>query len=179
MKITVSKISGLALANQCAASTSGKACNVSAKAWFKSEHSPIRAFQYLIELDGVPSFVSVHLVRHKLGVEHFVRSMRDDLSGIDSREVNRLTPLHHTMLINAASLIAMSRKRLCFKSHRLTVGAMTKTRSAIGEVEPDLPDFLVPECVYRNGVCPEFSECAPGLKAVMKAYEKELTARKR
>jgi hypothetical protein len=40
------------------------------------------------------------------------------------------------------------------------------------KVDPDLADHMVPECVYRNGFCPEMRECKPGLEKVMKAYLK-------
>ena len=35
-----------------------------------SEHSPARTLMFTIALWNVPYFVSVHLVRHKFGVEH-------------------------------------------------------------------------------------------------------------
>ena len=39
-----------------------------------ARHSPIQAVFYRIRMDGIPYWVSVHLVRHKVGVDHFVRS---------------------------------------------------------------------------------------------------------
>ena len=55
---------------------SGKPSKISRDKLFMSEHSPIRTIQYWVELQGIPSFVSTHLVRHKLGIEHFVESNR-------------------------------------------------------------------------------------------------------
>jgi hypothetical protein len=64
----------------------------------------------------------------------------------------------------------MSRKRLCYAAHRRTVAAWTKVRKAIRRQDPDLAEFMVPECVYRPGVCPEFHECHVGKPQVMRAY---------
>lgn len=138
---------------------------------YKCEHSPIRTIRFWIELIGIPTFVSVHLTRHKIGVEHFVESNRDDRGGTDT--VDRLTPVNHGMEINAQALITMSRKRLCYMSHQKTVSWWSRLRKAIRGVDPDLADHMVPECVYRNGFCPEMRECKPGLAKVMKAYRKE------
>ena len=125
---------------------------------YQCEHSPCRTIRFWIELIGIPSFVSVHLVRHKIGVEHFVESNRDDRGGAGDTEVNRLTPVNHGMDVNAAALIAMSRKRLCFMSHKATVATWSRVRKAMRVIDPDLADFMVPECVYR-GFCPEIKCC--------------------
>lgn len=45
---------------------------------YRCEHSPIRTQQFWIELRGIETFVSVHLVRHNVGVSHFVESNRED-----------------------------------------------------------------------------------------------------
>lgn len=45
---------------------------------YRCEHSPIRTQQFWIELRGIETFVSVHLVRHNVGVTHFVESNRED-----------------------------------------------------------------------------------------------------
>lgn len=140
---------------------------------YKCEHSPIRTINFWIELLGIPSFVSTHLVRHKHGVEHFVESNRDDRGGSGDQVVTRMTPVNHGMFVNAQAIINMSRKRLCYASHQKTVSLWSRLRKAIRRVDPDLADHMVPECVYRNGFCPELRECKPGLVKVMKAYRKE------
>ncbi len=43
----------------------------------KAGHSPIRTLMFTIKLE-IPYFVSVHFVRHKFGIEHYVQSQRDD-----------------------------------------------------------------------------------------------------
>ena len=137
---------------------------------YRCEHSPVRTQLFWIEMQGIETFVSVHLVRHKYGVEHFVESNRDDRGG--SNAVDRLTPVNHGMLANAQALINMSKKRLCYASHRTTVAQWMKLKKAMKSTDPALSSAMVPECVYRNGFCPELRECKPGLAAVMKAYDK-------
>jgi hypothetical protein len=147
---------------------SGKSVNMPVSKLYMCEHSPIRTVIFWIELRGIPSFVSVHLVRHKIGVEHYVQSLRDDRGGTGKE--NRLTPTDHGMILNAETLITMSRKRLCLKSHQKTVATWTRVKHRIAKVDSDLAPFMVPDCVYRNGKCYQLSECKPGLEKVMRAY---------
>lgn len=138
---------------------------------YKCEHSPARVINFWIELNAIPTFVSTHLVRHKFGVEHYVESNRDDRGGADANQVNRLTPVNHGMFANAIALINMSKKRLCYASHTSTVATWSRLRKEMKKVDPDLAHHMVPECVYRNGICPEMRECKPGLIKVMNAYK--------
>lgn len=139
---------------------------------YRCEHSPIRTQQFWVELRGIPTFVSVHLVRHKIGLDHFVESNRDDRGGAGDDVVTRDSPVNHGMYVNAQALIAMGLKRLCYASHPKTVAIYMKLKKAMRKVDPALSDAMVPACVYRNGFCPELRECKPGLEAVMKAYSK-------
>lgn len=204
MEVTIRELTDLSLVRRaCEMTMHGQESKVSLHSMYKAEHSPIRARMFWVELQGIPSFVSTHLVRHKHGVEHFVQSMRDDLyltpeervchlcGGSDQGDtepcrecgwtgiilelpvVDRNTPVNHGMLVNAQALIQISRKRLCLKSHKKTVAVWTKLRKAIKEIDQDLHDFMVPECVYRNGFCPELRECGPGVAKVCATYRKE------
>jgi hypothetical protein len=147
----------------------GQKSRVSLARMLDAEHSPIRTIMFWVELHDLPSFVSVHLVRHKIGVEHFVQSRRDDRSGDAPEAVTRLTPVNHGLLINAQALITMSRKRLCLHAHRSTVAAWMRVRRAMQTVNPSVAAAMVPECSYR-GRCPELRECGPGAEKVMAAY---------
>lgn len=137
----------------------GKDSRISLQLLLRAEHSPIRTVVYWVQMFGIPSFVSVHLVRHHIGIEHFVQSMRDDRGGAGDDVVTRLTPVNHAMLINAQALINVSRKRLCSKAHRETQMVVRALRGAIRQTElPEVADFMVPECEYR-GECPEPNGC--------------------
>ena len=43
-----------------------------------AEHSPIRLLVMTIKITDIPYYVVGHFVRHKVGVEHFVKSQRTD-----------------------------------------------------------------------------------------------------
>lgn len=134
---------------------------------YACEHSPMRTQQFWIELRNIPTFVSVHLVRHKFGVEHFVESNRKDRGG--SGDETRYTPVNHGMQINAQAIVNTSLKRLCYASAKETVAVWVKLKKAMRKADPALSDAMVPVCVQR-GYCPELKECGPGLKAVLHAY---------
>jgi hypothetical protein len=171
--IKIVPVTDLALVQRAAQMTThGQPIKAPLRAWYRTEHSPVRARLFWIELTPIPSFVSVHLTRHKIGVEHFVQSMRDDRGGAGDSVVNRLTPVNHGMLANAQALMTMSRKRLCYAASGKTVAAWRRVRKAMESTDPDLAAHMVPECVYRNGICPEFRECKPGMEKVMRAYSK-------
>ena len=156
MQITVEKITGIDLMRRACEATTGKPSNMSLDAIYRCEHSPIRTQLFWVEMRDIPTFVSVHLVRHNIGVTHFVSSNRDDRGG--NAEADRNTPVNHSMLINAQALINMARKRLCGKASVETRDVMYDIRSSIHEVDPDLASYMVPECLYRGG-CHELKPC--------------------
>lgn len=66
-----------------------------------AQHSPIRALTFVIGMT-VPYWVSVHFTRHKVGVEHFVTTQRNDRQdAYDSTSASQDTPVRHIMLLNA------------------------------------------------------------------------------
>lgn len=124
----------------------------------KAEHSPIRLIEFTIRLRNVPYWVSVHLTRHKIGVEHFVRTQRTDRTGTDRNSLPQNAPVEHTMRINAQALINISRKRLCSQASDETRYTWFSIIEAIRDIEPEVAAVCVPECVYR-GHCPEMQTC--------------------
>jgi hypothetical protein len=159
MKITVKKLTDVDLLRAACESTmqAGQTSNMTLDKMYRCEHSPIRTQLFWVEMEGIPTFVSVHFVRHKIGTEHFVRSNREDRGG--DKEATRLSPVKHSMLINAQSLITMARKRLCYQAHKETREIMKAIRCVIGGLDPDLERYMVPECVYRGARCPELRPC--------------------
>lgn len=128
----------------------------------KMEHSPLRALMYQVKMEDIPTYVSVHLVRHKIGVEHFVMSNRNDRGGKGDNVVTRESPVNHMMIINAEALISMAKKRLCYQASSMTRLVMTKIKQELQLLEPELAGFLVPNCIYRGGMCPEHKPCGMG-----------------
>lgn len=158
MKILVEKLTDETLLRRACAVTMGTGSSKARlEALYDCEHSPIRTQLFWVEMLDIPYFVSVHLVRHKVGVEHFVKSLRDDRCGKGGE--TRESPVNHAMLINAAALIQMARKRLCTQAHVKTRRVMEALKEAVTEKDPVLAGFLVPECDYRGGWCHELRSC--------------------
>ena len=157
MIINVTKITDRALLDEAASFTSGKECGaIPLHKWYDAEHSPIRTQVFFVRMYAIPTFVSVHFVRHKVGVDHFVRSNREDRGGVT--HADRGTPVNHAMFLNAQALIAMARKRLCGKASKETQKVFGLIKQQIELCDPDLALALVPECEYR-GRCTEFKSC--------------------
>lgn len=157
MRIKVAKITDKSLLDLACSYTVDREVNVkNMTKMYLSEHSPIRTQMFIVEMRGIPTFVSTHLVRHKFGVEHYVKSNRTDRGG-DSA-VDRNTPINHMMLVNAQALITMARKRICGKASLETRMVMRAIRDGISKIDPDLAKCMVPDCEYR-GDCYEFESC--------------------
>lgn len=125
---------------------------------YRCEHSPARVLMYTVEMIDIPTFVSTHFVRHKFGVEHFVKSNRDDRTSYTG-DTGRNHPVNHMMFLNSQALINISRKRLCFQSHEKTVEVMNLIKDAVNQIDPELAKRMVPECIYRGGFCHEHRMC--------------------
>lgn len=125
-----------------------------------SEHSYIRTLPVSV-LMKIPYFVSVHLVRHKIGVEHFVRSQRDDRNTdtIPRDEYPQGAAVSHLMSGNAASFITIVRKRLCAQADKTTQYVARLIRDQLLDKCPEFKSVLVPPCVFNGGVCHEFNPC--------------------
>lgn len=158
MEITVRKLTDVNLMRRACELTmnGGKESKATLRGMYDCEHSPMRTQIFWIEMRGIPSFVSTHFVRHKIGVEHFVKTNRDDRGG--DTEVTRMTPVNHGMLVNAQTLVNMARKRLCLKAHPEAVLVMKRIKEVLAEVDSDLAECLIPECRYRRG-CHEPKSC--------------------
>lgn len=156
--VTVQKLTDVGLLRDACSFTIDMKSKADLAKMYRSEHSPIRTQLFWIEMFDIPTFVSVHLVRHHVGVDHFVKSNREDGLGY-SGDAGRWQPVNHAMLINAQALINMARKRLCLKAHIETVRTMVKIRKAILPIDRWLALFMVPECEYRGFVCNEPHPC--------------------
>lgn len=156
MKITVTKLTDLSLMQRACEFTINGKSNMSLEKIYRCEHSPIRTQIFWVEMERIPAFVSVHFVRHGVGVTHFVQSLRDDRGGTGNETRN--SPVNHAMLVNAQALINMARKRLCYKAHRETVLVMSEIKKQVANLDKDLSAFMVPECLYRKG-CHELKSC--------------------
>lgn len=122
-------------------------------------HSPIRELWFGIKMQ-IPYYVSVHFVRHHIGVNHYVQTQRNDRqNNYDRTKATQDTMVSHVMSINAQELIFMSHKRLCSQASAETRTVMKEICRQVEELCPEFIGLLVPECVYRNGKCTEFYPC--------------------
>lgn len=158
MKVTVKKHTGIEEAHACIAST--VAHDFIPKSTLKDiyswEHSITRSQIFSVQLIDIPTFVSVHLARH-VTVIPYVRSMRIDRGGKGNED--RWTPVNHRFIANAESLMHIARKRLCYKASNETRNVVILIKEEIRKIDPDLAYYMVPNCVYRGGICPEPKPC--------------------
>jgi len=153
MRILVEKLTKENLMQKACAFTQGKyESKIQLDQIYQCEHSPIRTQMFWIEMYDIPTFVSTHFVRHKVGVEHFVKSNRG------KENIDRNTLVNHAMLINAQALINIARKRLCKKASKETQLIMQEIKYQIALCDIDLAHFMVKDCEYR-GKCVEVTPC--------------------
>lgn len=129
------------------------------RAMLRARHSPIRflTFSFLIEC---PYWVAMHLVRHHVGIQPFVRSQRNDRQDDYDREAApQGAPVTMILDVNAEALITLANKRLCGQASEETqqlVGMMCEL------AKRECPEFtpeLVPMCIRNGGMCHEMKPC--------------------
>ena len=108
-----------------------------------SEHSPIRRMKFYWRWKDLPYFVSTHMVRHKIGIEHFVSTQRSDRTGIDRNNLPQSNPVNHACEADAQALINISRKRLCNCASKETREAWQLVKDEVAKVEPELANCIV------------------------------------
>lgn len=125
----------------------------------ESEHSPIRELWFGIKME-IPYWVSVHFVRHHIGVNHYVQTQRNDRQQKYNRDsAPQGQMVSHIMSINAQELVFMAHKRLCKQASPETREIMKTIVEAVLNVCPEFKSVLVPLCKYRNGKCTEMFPC--------------------
>lgn len=159
MEVKVKKITDEELmVDACEATHRGSSQSMNLEKIYKCKHSPIRTQLFWVQMNNIPTFVSTHFVRHKIGVEHFVLSNRSDRGGAGNDVVTRKTPVNHCMFINAEALITMSRKRLCKGASIETQQVMKMIVKGLEKVDPELTKHMMPQCEYI-GRCEELKGC--------------------
>ena len=138
-----------------------------------SEHSPIRRIKFYWRWKDLKSWISVHFVRHKIGIEHWVTTQRTDrtgVTGINRDDLPQGSLVNHACEADAQSLINISRKRLCTCASIGTREAWQAVKNEVAKTEPELASCMVKECIYR-GFCPEMFSCG---YHKTEAFKKEL-----
>lgn len=125
-----------------------------------AEHSPIRLVEFDWDFEDIKQWVTVHLVRHFIGVQKFVHSQREDRrdNGVPRDELPQGSLNDMSMAANAQAMINISRKRLCGCASKETREAWQAVKDEVRKIDPVMADKMVPECLYR-GFCPELKSC--------------------
>lgn len=127
-------------------------------------HSPIRELRYVVLMEDLPSWVSVHLVRH-IHAQPYVSTQRNDRcdrdESYDRRKAPQDTPVKMIWSFNAEELMTICHKRLCFHASKETRQVILDICKEIIKLCPEFQEInvLVPLCVYRGGVCTDFAKC--------------------
>ena len=151
------------LAKQCALVTvNKKATTEPSLEWKKkileARHSPIRVLEFAF-YGEMPSYVSVHLVRH-IHAQPFVSTQRNDRqSKYDRRKAPQDAPVKMIWYMNAEELMIIANKRLCFQADPETRRFVQMLCDEVIKVCPEFKGLLVPMCVYHNGKCHEMNPC--------------------
>lgn len=125
----------------------------------KAAHSPIRTLMFTVRME-VPYWVAMHFRTHKIGVEHFISSQRNDRQNdYDRTKAPQDAPVTHIMDINAAELIQMAQTRLCVGTVAPeTREIMRAICDAVIETNPEFAPFFKPKCEFM-AECNEFRSC--------------------
>ena len=125
-----------------------------------AEHSPIRKLLVSWKWSNLPYWVSVHFVRHKYGIEHFVSTQRTDRTGEDRTVKPQDAAVEHECFANAAEIMFISRRRLCSQASPETRAAWQAVRDEMARIgETEMAWAMRPECDWCGGRCPELRPC--------------------
>lgn len=117
-------------------------------------HSPVRRLRFSFLIEDVPSYVSVHLTRHK-HAEPYVKSQRNDRQqDYDRTKAPQDAPVSMIWDMNGEEFLTVMNKRLCGQADKTTRHLAEEIRDAVIIADPIYAPFLVPMCEYL-GRCPE------------------------
>lgn len=128
------------------------------KSILKARHSPIRRLRFSFKLEGIPSWVSVHLVRH-IHAQPYVKSQRNDRqNNYDRTKAPQDSPVNMIWDMNAEELMVVANKRLCNQASPETREVVKLMCEEVIKTNPEFREFLVPMCQYV-GECKEMYPC--------------------
>jgi hypothetical protein len=126
----------------------------------KSRHSPIRHLPFSFRLEKIPYWVACELRTHKVGVECYIKSQRDDRThnSIPRGQKPQESPVDMIWDMNAESLITICEKRLCRQATPEAREVMNRITELVLEHNPEFTGVLKPLCV-KWGYCQEMYPC--------------------
>lgn len=136
-----------------------------------AQHSPIRRLFFSFYME-VPYWVSVHFCRH-IHAQPYVQTQRNDRQNNYNRNSAPQNVVVKMILdMNAEELITIMHKRLCLQASQETRAVAEEMQKLVIEKCPEFIEVLVPNCVYRNGLCTEFKSCG-GAKMFYNLYKRK------
>lgn len=164
MKTEIIKIKGdwEEVVNDCRATVSKKELGKEPSKEFKkailiSEHDPIRDIEIKFRWNGIKYWVAMHWKTH-IWRSRTNTQRNDRQFEYDRDEAPQKSPVDFIGDPNVQHLIDTWRKRLCMMASKETRDLAKDFKDTLREIEPEISDVLVPNCVYRCG-CPEQTEC--------------------
>jgi hypothetical protein len=127
------------------------------KAILISEHDPIRDIEVKFRWANIKYWIAMHWKTH-IWRSRTNTQRNDRQDDYDRDEEPQKHPVEFVGDANAQHLIDTMRKRLCFMASSETREYAQDLKETLRQVEPELSDVLVPNCIYRCG-CPENGEC--------------------
>lgn len=125
----------------------------------ESRHSPLRTLIFSFYLEGIPSWVSVHLCRH-VHAQPYVQSQRNDRQDkYDRSDTPQNAPVNMVWEMNAEELLVVMNKRLCKKASAETRNIVLEMKKLVARNCPEFESQMIPMCQYHGGICHEFKSC--------------------
>ena len=122
-----------------------------------ARHSPLRRLFFSFDLIGLPSYVSVHLVRH-VHAQPYVRSQRNDRQNeYDRTKAPQDAPVNMIWDMTGEELVTIANKRLCNMADPFTQAIVRGCCDLVKQACPEFEGELVPMCVRNGGVCYEMN----------------------
>lgn len=127
------------------------------KAILIAEHDPIRDIIIKFRWKDIKYWVAMHWKTHIWRSR--VDSQRNDRqSKYDRNKAPQDARVDFIGDPNIQNLIDTMRKRLCRQADPETRAYAEDFKAALHEIQPEISDVLVPNCIYRCG-CPEMQTC--------------------
>lgn len=124
----------------------------------RARHSPIRRLNFSILIENLPSYISVHFVRH-VHAQPYVKSQRNDRqTEYDREEAPQNAPVAMIWDFNAEEAQVIFNKRLCAQADKNTRAVAMKIRDAILAEDNIYSEVFVPFCEFY-GCCKEMKPC--------------------
>lgn len=148
--------------NDCRMTVSkGELCHEPSKAFKKailiSEHDPIRDIEVKFRWANIKYWVAMHWKTH-IWRSRTNTQRNDRQDDYDRNKAPQDSLVEFIGDVNSQHLIDTMRKRLCNMASPETRMYAFDLKRSLRDVEPELSDVLVPNCVYRCG-CQENGKC--------------------